>query len=216
MADCTDNARLVVGLMGGSGSGKTHLALRIVDVLSPESTYISTDYYFRHDPRLKTLEERRHSNWDEPAAFDFDRLHRDLLTLLNGHEITVTLWDFERSCPSAERTIITPAPFLILEGTNLFCHAPIRALIDMKVFLDVPADLRLLRKIRRDLAERARAIDYICAQYERSVRPMHRLHVEPCRMYADLVLDGEQEVEVLATEIASVCRAWYRQQGGRA
>ncbi len=179
----------VIGIAGGSGSGKSTFADTIRERFPDRVTVLKSDnYYLPHDDM--TLEERRHLNFDAPAAIDFDLLTEHIRALKEGQTIECPAYDFTRHTRRVETETVIPTPILLIDGILILHHAPIRELCDLKVFVDTDADERILRRMRRDILERGRTIDSVIEQYLTTVKPMHDLYVEPTKYQADIVVNG--------------------------
>jgi uridine kinase len=199
--------RLVIGIAGGSGSGKTTLVNRLVH--GPYAAHISVlshDAYFRDAAQLPTTAAGGR-NWDHPEALD-NALYLDHITrLLEGHTVDQPVYDFVHDCRSSQTVKVVPRPVLFLEGILLLAMPMIRDRINLRVFIDTPADLRLIRRTVRDIDERGRTARSVASQYEQTVRPMHELHVEPSRNYAHVWIPWSNEnpaaVDLLTARIAA-------------
>jgi len=196
---------LIIGIAGGTGSGKTTVARKIAEAL-PESSvaFLDMDGYYRNFDHLP-LDERRRINWDHPEAFDLDLFASQLEQLGRGEPIEKPVYDFATHLRSPRTERITPADVVVVDGILLFVDERVRALFDVKVFVDADADIRLVRRIQRDMAERKRPLEEILQQYLTTVRPMHLQFVEPGKRYADIVLPhGGQNavaIEMILTTI---------------
>ena len=178
---------LVIGIAGGSGSGKTTLLKNIIQTFGPAITVISHDnYYKRHDEM--TYEERCKLNYDEPAALETDLMVRQLEQLKNGQEILCPVYDFTVHNRSDETILIKPEKVIIVEGILIFENEELRKLMDIKVFVDADADIRICRRIKRDVNKRGRSLESVILQYQETVKPMHEKYVEPSKKYANLVV----------------------------
>ena len=176
-----------VGVAGGTGAGKTTLVRDLVAKFG--GTVLDLDSYYL-DRGSVPAEERRHLNYDEPAAIDVDLLVEHLSLLHRGEPIAKPIYSFEHHT----RVGVSPlaaARLVVVEGLFTWCWEPVRRLLALKVFVDAPADVRIIRRLRRDVAERGRTMEQVLRQYLLTVRPMHELHVEPCRHAADLVVNAE-------------------------
>jgi len=180
---------LVIGIAGGSGSGKSTVAHRVAEALRTASSvaFIDMDAYYQHHAAL-TLEERRQVNWDHPDAVDADLLTAQLRQLVAGVAIDKPVYDFVTHLRRAETERVEPADVIVVDGILLFVDERIRRLCDVKVFVDADADVRLIRRIRRDMAARGRPLEEILTQYLASVQPMHLQFVEPSKRYADVIV----------------------------
>ena len=195
-----DAARpLVIGIAGGTGSGKSTVAHRVAEALRATASvaFIDMDAYYRSFGHL-SLEERRHVNWDHPDALDVDLLVEHLAELAAGRGVDKPVYDFVAHLRKPEAVRVEPADVLVVDGILLFADARARELCDVKVFVDADADVRLIRRIRRDAAVRGRPLEEILQQYLATVRPMHLQFVEPSKRYADVIVPrgGHNEVAV--------------------
>ena len=189
---------LVIGIAGGSGSGKTTLLKNIIQTFGPAITVISHDnYYKRHDEM--TYEERCKLNYDEPAALETDLMVQQLEQLKNGQEILCPVYDFTVHNRSDETILIKPERVIIVEGILIFENKELRDLMDIKIFVDTDADIRICRRIKRDVNKRGRSLESVIAQYQETVKPMHEKYVEPSKKYADIVVpEGGKNLVALA------------------
>ena len=189
---------LVIGIAGGSGSGKTTLLKRIIETFGPSITVISHDnYYKRHDEL--TYEERCKLNYDEPAALETDLMVRQLEQLRQGQEIFCPVYDFTVHNRSDETILIKPEKVIIVEGILIFENKELRDLMDIKIFVDADADIRICRRIKRDVNKRGRSLESVILQYQETVKPMHEKYVEPSKKYADIVVpQGGKNLVALA------------------
>ena len=178
---------LVIGIAGGSGSGKTTLLKNIIATFGPAITVISHDnYYKRHDEM--TYEERCKLNYDEPAALETDLMVQQLEQLRRGEEILCPVYDFTVHNRSDETLLIKPEKVIIVEGILIFENKALRDLMDIKIFVDADADIRICRRIKRDVNKRGRSLESVILQYQETVKPMHEKYVEPSKKYADIVV----------------------------
>jgi uridine kinase len=189
---------LVIGIAGGSGSGKTTLLKNIIEAFGPAVTVISHDnYYKRHDEM--TYEERCQLNYDEPAALETDLMVRQLEQLRNGQEILCPVYDFTVHNRSDETILIKPERVILVEGILIFENKALRDLMDIKIFVDADADIRICRRIKRDVNKRGRSLESVITQYQQTVKPMHEKYVEPSKKYADIVVpEGGKNLVALA------------------
>ena len=179
---------VVIGIAGGTGSGKTTVATKIIEALPAEgAALIQHDWYYRDRSHLPAA-ERKLINFDEPDALDNELLLRDLCALKEGRTVECPDYDFATHTRRALSHPIAPRPIVIVEGILLFSIAPLRDAIDLRLFVETDDDIRLLRRIRRDIEERGRDIGAVEAQYLRTVRPMHQKHVAPSRAFAHLII----------------------------
>ncbi len=179
---------LVIGIAGGSGSGKSTVARNVAAALGDASVaFLDMDAYYLDHSHL-ALEERRKVNWDHPNAFDWDDLVRHLGQLAGGQAIDKPVYDYVTHTRSSDTVRIPPADVVVIDGILLFSEARVRDLCDVKVFVDADADVRLIRRIRRDMAKRGRPLAEILEQYLSTVQPMHLEFVEPSKRYADVIV----------------------------
>jgi len=179
---------LIIGIAGGSGSGKSTVARRIADALAPAKVaFLDMDAYYKHRSDL-SIEERRKLNWDHPDAFDLDLLSAHLMALADGKAIDKPVYDFVTHLRTDQTVHIEAADVIVVDGILLFVYERVRARCDVKVFVDADADVRLIRRIRRDMAQRGRPLEEILDQYLTTVQPMHLQFVEPSKRYADIIV----------------------------
>jgi uridine kinase len=179
---------IIVGIAGGTGSGKSTVASEIFKSLPAGSiSMIEQDSYYKDQSNL-TFEERVKTNYDHPDAFDTKLLIKHLKMLLNGEAIEKPIYDFEIHNRKEETIRIEPKDVIILEGIMILVEPEIRKMLDIKIFVDTDADVRIIRRIKRDIKERGRTIDNVIEQYINVVRPMHLEFVEPTKRYADIII----------------------------
>ena len=189
---------LTIGVAGGSGSGKTTIARRIAAGLAPARVaHVEMDAYYRHRDDL-TLDERKRLNWDHPDTLDIDLFVTQLDALARGEPVDKPVYDYATHLRRAEPKRVEAADVVIVDGILLFADERVRSRCDVKIFVDTDADERLIRRLRRDVAERGRPLDEILDQYLATVRPMHLQFVEPFKRYADVIVPrgGENEVAI--------------------
>ena len=178
---------VVVGVAGGSGSGKTTVVRRIVDALGDaQVTVLEHDRYYRERDDLR-LEERAALNWDHPDSLETDLMVRHLNELRAGRNIEAPRYDFARYARLAITQTVTPRRAIIVEGILIYTDAALRALMDVKVFVDTDDDTRFIRRLQRDISERGRTVQSVIDQYLATVKPMHLEFVEPSKRYADII-----------------------------
>ena len=203
---------LIIDIAGGSGSGKSTVARRIADALTPASVaFLDMDAYYRNHVEL-TLEERRRVNWDHPDAFDFDLLAAQLARLARGLAVEKPVYDFVSHLRDTHTVTVPPADVVVIDGILLFVDGRVRERCDVKVFVDTDADVRLIRRIRRDTRTRGRPLDEILEQYETTVQPMHLQFVEPSMRYADIIVPRGGHNAVAIDLIIATIR--HRLRGG--
>lgn len=187
---------ILIGIAGGTGSGKTTLADKLVDSFgSQEVTVIRQDnYYKRHDDM--DYEQRAKLNYDHPDAFDSDLFYEHIVALKQGKPVEIPVYDYTIHNRSEETILINPTPVIVLEGIMLFVEKVLCDLMDIKVFVDTDADVQILRRIVRDVKERGRSLESVIGQYLTTVKPMHEQFVEPSKRRADIIVPegGENQV----------------------
>jgi len=179
---------ILIGIAGGSGSGKTLVAKRIVEELGSEKVIIVQQDSYYHDLGHLTLEERKKQNFDHPDAFDHHFLISQLKDLLKGKSIDQPIYDYTIHSRKKETRRIGEHVIIVIEGILILHDPELRRLMDIKVYVDTDDDVRLIRRIRRDVSERGRSLESILDQYENSVRPMQLQFVEPTKRYADIII----------------------------
>lgn len=198
----------IIGVAGGSGSGKSTFAQRIKEAFPDQVSLISCDnYYLPHDDLA--LEERANLNYDAPYALEFDLMVRHLEQLKNGQSAQCPVYDFTRHTRSDAVTEIQPRPIILIDGILIFHDPDLRACMDLKIYVETDADERILRRARRDMRERGRDLDSVIQQYLATVKPMHNTYVEPTKVYADIILNGgknEQAFVLVKTQIDQLLR----------
>ena len=189
---------LVIGIAGGSGSGKTTLVKNLMAQFGPKITVLSHDnYYKRHDEL--TYEQRCELNYDEPGAFDTSLMVYQLEQLRHGQTIQCPVYDFTVHNRSNETLSIQPEQVIIVEGILIFENEQLRDLMDIKIFVDADADIRICRRMMRDVNKRGRSLESVITQYQQTVKPMHEKYVEPSKKYADIVVpEGGKNMVALA------------------
>jgi uridine kinase len=189
---------LVIGVAGGSGSGKTTVVNRIVEALKPgDATVLEHDRYYRDHPELR-LEERAALNYDHPDSLDTALMVTHVEALRAGRAVDAPAYDFARHArrPSPDR--LQPGAAVIVEGILILADPALRALMDVRIFVDTDADTRFIRRLKRDTQERGRTVESVIDQYESTVKPMHLDFVEPSKRYADVIIPegGHNQVAI--------------------
>jgi uridine kinase len=197
---------LVIGIAGGSGSGKSTVARNVGASLGDASVaFIDMDAYYLDHAHLP-FEERKRINWDHPNAFDWDHLVSQLSELSAGRPIEKPVYDFVVHARRSDTVRIPPADVIVVDGILLLTDVRVRDLCDVKVFVDADADVRLIRRIKRDLTKRGRSLDEILEQYLSTVQPMHLEFVEPSKRYADVIVPrgghNPVAIEMIVAKIA--------------
>ena len=189
---------LTIGICGGTGSGKTTITNRLTEALSEESVLLlQQDHYYKDTPHL-SLVERAKQNFDHPDSVDTQLLVSHVRALRDGNAIERPVYDFTQHRRIPATVHLEPRPALIVEGILIFENAALRSLCDIKIFVDTEADLRFIRRLRRDIRERGRTAESVIEQYLATVRPMHMEFVEPSKRYADVIIPegGHNEVGI--------------------
>ncbi|WP_353067327.1 uridine kinase [Arcanobacterium hippocoleae] len=188
---------LIIGIAGGTGSGKSTLTNALKTHFGQQAAVVYHDNYYRAQDDL-SYEERTKINYDAPDAFDNDLLITDLRLLIAGTPIMCPVYDFARHTRSDEHQEVLPAPVILVEGILIFTQPQLCDLFDLKLFVDTDADVRILRRMSRDVAERGRTIESVQAQYLATVKPMHEMYVEPSKKLADVIIpEGGQNQAAL-------------------
>ena len=178
----------VIGMAGGSGSGKTTISASIVEQIGPDRVaLIPHDAYYRHRPEL-SYEERTRVNYDHPDSLETGLLLTHIADLAAGQAIDQPVYDFSRHLRRAEASTVQPRPVLLIEGILILAEPELREIMDLRVFVDTDPDLRVLRRVERDMEERGRSFASVVDQYHATVRPMHLQFVEPSKRYADVII----------------------------
>ena len=182
-----DSNILVIGIAGGTGSGKTTLMKNIIESFQDQVTVLSHDNYYRRHDEL-TYEQRCALNYDEPAALETELMAKHLEQLRRGEAIDCPVYDFSVHNRSQETIRVVPKKVIIVEGILIFENKPLRDLMDIRIFVDTDDDIRLCRRIKRDVNKRGRTLESVLQQYQQTVKPMHEQYVEPSKRYADIVV----------------------------
>lgn len=179
---------MIIGICGGTGSGKTTVANRILKTVSAdEVAFLQQDLYYRNLDQIRP-DLRQKINFDHPDAIDNELLVEHLRALKAGRAVEIPIYDFKTHTRRPETTRMEPRPIIIIEGILIFSDPRLLAEMDIKVFVDTPDDLRFIRRLRRDVAERGRTVESVVEQYLNSVRPMHMQFVEPSKRLADVII----------------------------
>lgn len=192
----------LVGIAGGTGSGKTYLSEKLLKELGNDVVIISQDSYYK-GLDATTLKYREDVNFDHPDAIDFPLLLEHLKSIKEGKSVAVPVYDFKTSSRQKETTLVAPKKVVIVEGILIFSVPEVRDILDLKVFVDTDDDIRLLRRFVRDIAERGRTIENVSNQYLKTVYPMHKKFVVPSKSFADMVIQGNHEESSAIESIVS-------------
>jgi uridine kinase len=197
--------RIVIGVAGGTGSGKTTVSSAILDrVGRDEIAYLQHDSYYRDRSHLPP-EERANANFDHPDALESELLARHLRSLKAGQDADVPIYDFTTHTRRQETVRVEARNVILVEGILIFAEKALRELMDIKVFVDTDADVRFIRRLQRDISERGRTVESVIRQYTETVRPMHLEFVEPSKRYADIIVpEGGFNVTAIDMIVAKV------------
>ena len=188
---------MIIGIAGGTGSGKTTLTKRLKETFGKDVSVVYHDNYYKAHYGM-TYEERAALNYDHPDSFDTELMVGDLKKLLAGEPIHCPVYDYSIHNRSEQTVEVRPTKVVIVEGILIFADKALRELMDIKIYVDTDADVRILRRIARDVKERGRSLDSVISQYLTTVKPMHEQFVQPSRQYADIVvLEGGHNLVAL-------------------
>jgi len=197
---------MIIGICGGTGSGKTTIARAIVDAVGRANVVlVEQDSYYRNLADMP-LDERHQANFDHPDSIDSDMMVNHLVRLKQGLSVEMPLYDFVTHTRSDEIEIINPKAVVIVEGILIFAESRVLDLLDIRVFVDTPDDVRLMRRLRRDITERGRTFERTLEQYERTIRPMHFEFVEPSKRHADIIIPEGSNTGVTVEFLCSMVR----------
>lgn len=203
---------IIIGVAGGTGSGKTTVAMKILERVGAEHiAYIPHDAYYRDLSHLPP-EERAKVNFDHPDALETDLLIEHLKRLKAGEAVEIPVYDFTTHTRTGRTRRVGPAPVILVEGILVFAEAALRELFDVKLYVDTDADIRLIRRIQRDVQERGRSLESVLQQYLTTVRPMHLEFVEPSKRYADVIIPEGGHNEVAIEMVAARIRGLLEQR----
>ena len=181
------NKVITIGIAGGSGSGKTTLARNIANYFGDRISVLRHDDYYKDQSNIQ-MSERQKTNYDHPDAFDTELLVKHLDALRSGKSIECPIYDYSRHNRSAETRLVEARPVILVEGILILSCPDVVDRLDMKIYVDTDADVRIIRRIRRDIKKRGRSLDSVIAQYLETVKPMHEAFVEPSKRYADIII----------------------------
>ena len=197
---------MFIGICGGTGSGKTTIARSILDAVGLDRVVlVEQDSYYRNLADMP-LDERHQANFDHPDSIDSDMLVNHLIRLKQGLSVDMPLYDFVTHTRSDDIEVINPKPVVIVEGILIFAEPRVLDLLDVRVFVDTPDDVRLMRRLRRDIMERGRTFERTLEQYERTIRPMHFEFVEPSKRHADIIIPEGSNTGVTVEFLCSMVR----------
>ncbi len=201
---------VIIGIAGGTGSGKTTVAHRVREAAPGKTVLIIHHDSYYYDHAHLSLEERARINYDHPEAFETDLLVRDLEALRRGEPIEIPLYDYATHSRRRETTRLEPADIVFVEGILVLEDERLREMMDIRIYVDVDADERFIRRLRRDIAERGRTVQSVMEQYLNVVRPMHLQFVEPSKRYAQIIIPegghNRVAIDLIAVKIADIIR----------
>ncbi|CAN5290882.1 uridine kinase [soil metagenome] len=197
---------MIIGICGGTGSGKTTLARKIIESVGRgEVILVEQDSYYRNLSDMP-LDERHEANFDHPDSIDSEMLVNHLKRLKSGQSIEMPIYDFVTHTRSDESEYIEPKPVVIVEGILIFAEPRVLDLLDVRIFVDTPDDIRLIRRLKRDINERGRSFERTLWQYEHTIRPMHFEFVEPSKRHADIIIPEGGNPEITNDFICGLVR----------
>ncbi len=197
---------MIIGICGGTGSGKTTIARKIVDSVGAQNVVlVEQDSYYRNLSDMP-LDERHQANFDHPDSIDSDMLVNHLIRLKQGLAVEMPLYDFVTHTRSDRIEVIEPKPVVIVEGILIFAEPRVLDLLDIRIFVDTPDDVRLMRRLKRDITERGRTFERTLDQYERTIRPMHFEFVEPSKRHADIIIPEGSNTGITVDFLCSMVR----------
>jgi uridine kinase len=198
---------VIIGIAGGSGSGKTTITDEINRVFANKVSILMQDNYYKNFHKL-SFEERSKINYDHPNSFDSEVFIEHIETLKNKIPIEMPVYDFKNHIRSADTILVQPTDIIIIEGILIFDNMKLRKLMDIKIFVDTDADIRILRRIQRDMKDRGRDLDSVINQYLETVRPMHNEFVEPSKRFADIIIPeggyNKIAIDMIITKISDI------------
>ena len=205
----SNNKPFVIGVAGGSGSGKSTVTREVLASIGPEmaAVVMQDDYYL--DQSHLSPEERRKTNYDHPDAFDWPLMVQHVQALRRGEAIEMPTYDFAQDNRASETITVKPAPVIVIEGLFALYDAELRKMMSLKIFVDTAPDVRFIRRLQRDIAERGRSTENVIQQYLETVRPMHKQFIEPTKRRADVILPhgaNGPAVDIITTKVVNVIR----------
>ena len=199
----------VIGVAGGSGSGKSTVTREVLASIGPERAAVvfQDDYYL--DQSHMTPEDRRKTNYDHPDAFDWPLMAHHVQALRRGEAIEMPVYDFAADNRSSKTITVKPAPVIVVEGLFALYDAKLRSMMSLKIYVDTASDVRFIRRLQRDMAERGRSAESVINQYLETVRPMHKQFIEPTKRNADVILPhgaNGPAVDIITTKVKTLIR----------
>lgn len=203
---------MIIGICGGTGSGKTTIARSIVEAVGARNVVlVEQDSYYRNLSDMP-LDERHQANFDHPDSLDSDMLVNHIKRLKQGEKVDMPLYDFKTHTRSDKIEVIEPKPVVIVEGILIFAEPRVLDLLDVRVFVDTPDDIRLMRRLKRDFTERGRSFERTLEQYARTIRPMHFEFVEPSKRHADVIIPEGAQTGVSVEFLCGLVREKLNEQ----
>ncbi|HRI03304.1 MAG TPA: uridine kinase [Pyrinomonadaceae bacterium] len=207
---------MIIGICGGTGSGKTTIARAIVEAVGEKKVVlVEQDSYYRNLSDMP-LDERHQANFDHPDSLDSDMLVNHILRLKQGLSAEMPLYDFKTHTRSDQIEIIEPKPVVIVEGILIFAEPRVLDLLDVRIYVDTPDDIRLMRRLKRDFTERGRSFERTLDQYDRTIRPMHFEFVEPSKRHADIIIPEGGQTGVSVDVLCGLVREKLSQEQAKA
>jgi uridine kinase len=206
-----DKMPIVFGVAGGTASGKTTVALTILDAVGAHQVaYLPHDAYYKDRPDL-SFEERALLNYDHPNSLETKLLEKHIKQLLKGNSVEVPVYDFSHHRRTDETVVVEPSPIILVDGILILTKRRLREIMDIKVFVDTDSDVRFIRRLKRDMEERSRSLDSVVSQYLETVRPMHIKFVEPSKRFADVIIPGGGMNQVAIDMVVSRLKVMLQQ-----
>ncbi len=203
---------MIIGICGGTGSGKTTIARKIVEAVGAESVILlEQDSYYRNLIDMP-LDERHLANFDHPDSIDSDMLVNHLKRLKDGLTVEMPVYDFKTHTRSSQVDVLNPRPVVMVEGILIFAEPRILDLLDIRIFVDTPDDVRFIRRLQRDIRERGRTVESVISQYYASVRPMHMEFVEPSKRHADMIIPEGAQTHISIDMLCGLVREKLRKE----
>lgn len=205
----TNNKPFVIGVAGGSGSGKSTVTREVLASIGPKmaSVVYQDDYYL--DQTHLSIEERVKTNYDHPDAFDWPLMVKQVQALRRGEAIDMPTYDFVKHNRAPTTVVVNPAPVIVVEGLFALFDPELRKMMSLKIFVDTAADVRFIRRLQRDISERGRSAESVIAQYLETVRPMHKQFIEPTKRHAHVILPhgaNDPAVDIITTKVKTLIR----------
>jgi uridine kinase len=201
----------IIGVAGGSGSGKTTVTQQVLATIGPEMVSVVIQDYYYCDQTHLSMEDRLKTNYDHPRAFDWPLIIEQVETLRAGRPIEMPVYDFSNHTRSPRTITVNPAPVIVIEGLFPLYDATLREMMSLKIFVDTDSDVRFIRRLQRDIVERGRTTESVIEQYLETVRPMHNQFIEPTKRHADVILPhgaNDPAVDIITTKVASLIQEY--------